>query len=303
MAEAPRSVPYLTPLALEAWVAEHAHLLVPPVCNKLVYGEGTWKMMIVGGPNQRADYHIEEGEEFFYMIRGQMCLKIIERGQPRDVVIGEGQMFMLPARIPHSPNRLADTVGLVMERERRVGELDSLRFYTDGFGAVLYEEWFHCTDLGKDLKPVIDRFNASDAKRTGVPDRALPPPPFDIDSETVVDEPIAFAEWLAAARGSPGAPAACEGRTLFARGGRAEFAVDAYWGKFASYARARGAEVMLLQRAGEAAVRLHAADGAADSELKLRAGEVVLLPTGSTYTLSGTGADCVGLEFYLKRTE
>jgi 3-hydroxyanthranilate 3,4-dioxygenase len=269
------------------------------VCNKLVYGEGTWKTMIVGGPNQRSDYHIEEGEEFFFMIRGQMCLKIIERGQPRDVIIGEGQMLMLPARIPHSPNRLADTVGLVMERERRAGELDALRFYADGFGAVLYEEWFHCTDLGKDLKPVIDRFNASDAKRTGVPDCTLPPPPFDVDGETVVDGPVAFAEWLAAARASSGQPIACEGRPLFARSGRAEFAVDAYWGEFVSDTRVRGAEVMLLQRSGEATVRVRAAQGDADTALTLRAGEIVMLPAGSTYTLAGTAADSVGLEFHL----
>ena len=35
--------------------------------------------------------------------------------------------------------------------------------------SVLYEEWFHCTDLGTQLVPVIARFHASEAKATGVP--------------------------------------------------------------------------------------------------------------------------------------
>jgi 3-hydroxyanthranilate 3,4-dioxygenase len=288
---APRSVPYLEPLPLGQWAEQNKHLLVPPVCNKLVFGEGTWKAMVVGGPNQRADYHIEEGS---------MCLKLIERGAPRDVVIREGEMLMLPARIPHSPNRFADTIGLVMERARRKGEMDGLRYYTADFGRTLYEEWFHCTDLGKDLKPVIDRFNASEAKRSGVPEREFPPAPVEVDATTAVGAPVAFAEWLAAQRAAPGAPEACTGRPLFARGARAEFAVDAYWGACASEACARGAEVMLFQQAGAASVRVWPLDGSAvERTLALRAGEVMLVPQGHTYALAGEGPDCVGLAFYV----
>lgn len=294
------SVPALLPLALEPWVAAHKHLLVPPVCNKLVYGEGSWKVMVVGGPNERADYHIEEGEEFFFQLRGDMCLKVVEQGAPRDIAIREGQMLMLPARVPHSPNRYADTAGLVMERARRPGELDGLRYYTADFAAVLYEEWFHCADLGKDLKPVIDRFHASDAKRTGVPARAYPPPPVEVDETSAVGKPVDFAAWVAEVRGEPGAPAACVGRPLFApRGSTAEFAVDAYWGACAAPARARTGEVVLVQHAGCATVRVTQASGGGESALDLRAGEIVLVPEGCAYELAGKGADCVGLELYL----
>ncbi|CAG2180001.1 unnamed protein product [Oppiella nova] len=70
------------------------------------------KVFFVGGPNQRKDYHIEEGEELFYMIKGDMCLKVIEKGKPKDVIIKEGQVFLLAAKIPHSPQRFTNTIGL-----------------------------------------------------------------------------------------------------------------------------------------------------------------------------------------------
>ncbi|XP_030045364.1 3-hydroxyanthranilate 3,4-dioxygenase-like [Microcaecilia unicolor] len=83
--------------------------------------------MFVGGPNQRKDYHIEEGEELFFQVKGDICLKIIQHDKHRDIYIREGEMFLLPARIPHSPQRFADTVGLVFERERLKTETDGLR--------------------------------------------------------------------------------------------------------------------------------------------------------------------------------
>lgn len=96
--------------------------------NKLMHGEGQTKVMVVGGPNVRKDYHIEEGEEFFFMLKGDMCVKVLEQGRHRDIPIREGEMFMLPARVPHSPQRQANTIGLVLERERLTGELDGLRW-------------------------------------------------------------------------------------------------------------------------------------------------------------------------------
>ena len=101
-----------------------------------------------------------------------MCVETIEKGVRKPVRIPQGHIFCLPGRIPHSPQRLAGTVGLVMERARVPGESDGLRWYSrDGSGRVLYEEWFHCTDLGTQLKPVIERFFASECYKTGVPER------------------------------------------------------------------------------------------------------------------------------------
>jgi 3-hydroxyanthranilate 3,4-dioxygenase len=86
----------------DVWIEENKDEFRPPVCNKLMHNSQLM-IMFVGGPNQREDYHIEEGEELFYQIKGDMCVKIIENGLHKDVVVKEGEMFLLPARIPHSP--------------------------------------------------------------------------------------------------------------------------------------------------------------------------------------------------------
>ncbi len=152
------------------WIRENEAQLRPPVCNKLMYG-GKLKVMFVGGKlkNDRSDYHLEEGEEFFYMIKGSMVLKVIENGKRRDIVIKEGESFLLPPNVPHSPQRFPNSLGLVVERERLKGEIDALEWYVEGSTDLLWKRSFVCTDLGKDLVPVIKAFKASEAFRTGKP--------------------------------------------------------------------------------------------------------------------------------------
>ncbi len=154
------------PYNLKAWVEENRHLLKPPVGNKMVWQDQQFMVMVVGGPNQRKDYHVEGGEEFFYQIEGDMVLRIMEEEGSRDIPIREGEMFLLPAGIPHSPQRPAGTVGLVLERQRSKGELDHLRWYCEGCGEVLHDESFQLEDLGAQLKPVIEMFNADEKLRT-----------------------------------------------------------------------------------------------------------------------------------------
>jgi len=123
------------------------HLLQPPVGNHLIFGsQEQLKVMFVGGPNQRPDYHINEGEELFFQLKGPLDLKIVEHNTPRNVRIEQGQMFCLPARVPHSPQRHAHSCGLVIERERLPHEWDGLRWFVDDSGAgsdaqlsILYE--------------------------------------------------------------------------------------------------------------------------------------------------------------------
>jgi 3-hydroxyanthranilate 3,4-dioxygenase len=103
---------------------------------------------LVGGPNTRTDYHIESGEEFFYQLKGDMCLKIVDGGKFRDVLIKEGECFLLPARVPHSPQRVADSMGLVIERKRHNDEFDTMRWYCSQCRHIVYQQSFHCTDLG-----------------------------------------------------------------------------------------------------------------------------------------------------------
>ena len=45
-------------------------------------------------------------------------------GERVDIPIRQGEILLLPPRVPHSPQRFADTVGLVVERKRLPEELD-----------------------------------------------------------------------------------------------------------------------------------------------------------------------------------
>lgn len=160
-------MPTLTPpINLTKWIDDNRELLKPPVGNKKVWEDTNFDVFIVGGPNQRKDYHIDPSEEFFYMIEGDMVLKVVEDGAFRDVTIREGEIFLLPPMVPHSPQRAADTVGLVIEHKRQPGDHDGLRWYCDGCGEVLHEESFYLTDIVGQLKAAIGDFWADDAKRT-----------------------------------------------------------------------------------------------------------------------------------------
>ena len=92
------------PFNLQAWIDEHRHELKPPVGNKCIY-DGDFIVMVVGGPNARTDYHYDEGPEWFYQLEGEMVLRIQEDGAPRDITIRAGENFLLPPRVPHSPQR------------------------------------------------------------------------------------------------------------------------------------------------------------------------------------------------------
>lgn len=46
--------------------------------------------------------------------------------------------------------------GLVIERQRSTAELDGLRWYCRACSSMLVEQQFHCSDLGTQLKPLIN---------------------------------------------------------------------------------------------------------------------------------------------------
>lgn len=156
----------LPPINLNGWIETHRELLRPPVGNKVVYTDSEFIVMIVGGPNTRTDFHINESEEFFYMIEGDMVLKVLEDGEIRDITIHEGEIFLLPGGVPHSPRRRAGTVGLVIERQRRAGERDGLRWYCEHCHNILHEEFFELEDIVVQLRAVIERFHGSAELRT-----------------------------------------------------------------------------------------------------------------------------------------
>lgn len=150
---------------LHTWIDEHRHLLKPPVGNQCIVDDD-FIVMIVGGPNTRKDYHFEEGPEFFYQVEGDITVRVVENGTPRDVSIKQGEVFYLPPRTPHSPQRPANTIGLVIERKRTGSELDAFQWYCEHCGAKLYEEWMVLTDIVAQLPPVFERFYSNADLRT-----------------------------------------------------------------------------------------------------------------------------------------
>ena len=159
-------MPLMPPINLKAWIEEHRALLKPPVGNKMIWQDSEFMVMAVGGPNARKDFHVEDGEEFFYQVEGTITLRIIENGALREIPIREGEMFLLPAGIPHSPQRPAQTVGLVIERRRAEDEQDHLRWFCEACGEMLYDSNFQLVDLGKQLKPIMAQFWADESLRT-----------------------------------------------------------------------------------------------------------------------------------------
>ncbi len=167
----------LLPLNLRRWIDEHRSLLKPPVGNKLIFEDGEFIVMAVGGPNARRDFHVDPAEEFFHQLEGDMVLRVAENGRIRDLSIRAGEILLLPPRIPHSPQRPAGTVGLVIERRRRPGELDGLQWYCEQCSNLLYEEYLALTDIETQFPPVFDRFYASPEHRRCKRCGALSPPP------------------------------------------------------------------------------------------------------------------------------
>jgi 3-hydroxyanthranilate 3,4-dioxygenase len=156
----------LKPIDFRQWIETHRSLLRPPVGNKLVYEDSEFIIMVVGGPNSRKDFHVDPGEEFFQQIEGAMVLRTVQDGHRVDVPIQAGQILLLPPGVPHSPQRFADSVGLVIERRRRAGELDALQWYCESCDALLYQERFELTDIETQFPPVFDRFFGSLSLRT-----------------------------------------------------------------------------------------------------------------------------------------
>lgn len=154
------------PLNLKKWIDDNRHLLKPPVNNQVVYKDTEFIIMVVGGPNARKDYHYNEGEEFFYQLEGDMILRIMENAKPNDIPIKEGEIFLLPPRVHHSPQRFADTIGLVVERQRNKDELDSCSWFCEKCNAPLYSEKFHLEDIVGQLKRLLEKFYASEQLRT-----------------------------------------------------------------------------------------------------------------------------------------
>ena len=155
-----------SPINFKKWIAENKHLLKPPVGNQVVYDGTDFMIMVVGGPNSRKDYHVDTVEEFFYQLEGDMLLKVMDDGQRIDVPIKEGEIFLLPPKVPHSPRRSDGSIGLVIEVKRKEGEMDGLQWYCENCNHLLHSVTFKLNNVEKDFQPRFKEFYGSEELRT-----------------------------------------------------------------------------------------------------------------------------------------
>jgi 3-hydroxyanthranilate 3,4-dioxygenase len=159
-------MPHLNVINLLNWVETHKDTLKPPVGNKEIYPDSDMIVMVVAGPNTRRDYHYNESPEFFYQIKGTITLKIIEEGVFKDIEIKEGDIYLLNSKIPHSPRRPADTIGLVLEEKRKPHHTDGFQWYCENCHHLLYEEYLKVTNIETQLPEVFERFHKNTALHT-----------------------------------------------------------------------------------------------------------------------------------------
>lgn len=160
-------MPIPRPFNLQKWIDENRHELKPPVGNRNLYKDaGDYIVMIVAGPNARKDYHYNETEELFYQLEGDINVRIQEDGKAVVIPIKEGEMFLLPARVPHSPMRSEGSIGLVIELKRTGQERDGLMWFCDNCNDKLHESYFHLDNIEKDFIPRFKHFYGTDELRT-----------------------------------------------------------------------------------------------------------------------------------------
>lgn len=155
------------PIDFPRWLQENQHLLKPPVGNQQIWEDTDFIVTVVGGPNQRTDYHDDPFEEFFWQFKGNAYLNTMENGKPGRVELKEGAIFLLPPHARHSPQRPeAGSLCLVIERQRPAGELDGFEWYCPACHALVYRVEVQLKSIVRDLPPLFDRFYASEALRT-----------------------------------------------------------------------------------------------------------------------------------------
>lgn len=159
---------FLPPFNLKKWIDENRHLLRPPVGNQVIYkGNQDFMVMVVGGPNARKDYHINQSEELFYQLEGDVELHLMlddpdKPHQKRKEIIQlrEGDLFLLPPAIPHGPRRGPGTVGLVLERYREGHVKDGFQWYCDQCNSLVYEVEIPVSDIVGQLADLMENFFA-----------------------------------------------------------------------------------------------------------------------------------------------
>jgi 3-hydroxyanthranilate 3,4-dioxygenase len=161
------SISTLKAFNLHGWIEQNKDKLKPPVGNAQVWEDGEFLVTVVGGPNDRRDYHDDPTEEFFYQLQGDIVVRTMpEPGKPPvDIPVREGEVFLLPKHMRHSPQRKANTIGLVIEMPRPEGALDAFEWYCPNCHQLVHRAEVRLQSLVRDLPPIFAAFNGSEELR------------------------------------------------------------------------------------------------------------------------------------------
>ncbi|HRQ76893.1 MAG TPA: 3-hydroxyanthranilate 3,4-dioxygenase [Phycisphaerales bacterium] len=154
------------PINLMEWCEKHRADFKPPVSNKYLYDGDDFFVMVIGGPNARNDFHMTNSEEFFYQIKGDIVVRLIENGRIRDAIVREGETLFIPGNVPHSPTRPPGTLGMVVERRRPDGETEHLQFYCEKCHELVYDKEFDCKDIVEHFSRAMEEFWADEELST-----------------------------------------------------------------------------------------------------------------------------------------
>jgi 3-hydroxyanthranilate 3,4-dioxygenase len=161
------SIKTLKAFNFQHWIDENRDKLKPPVGNVQVWEDGELMVTVVGGPNQRKDFHDDPTEEFFYQLKGDIVVRLIEEPgkPPLEVPIREGEVFLLPKHVRHSPQRGAGTVGVVIEMPRPEGALDAFEWYCPNCHSLVHRAEVRLKSLVRDLPPIFEKFYGNEEAR------------------------------------------------------------------------------------------------------------------------------------------
>lgn len=159
------------PLNFNRWIEANAHLLRPPVGNRQVWQDSDFMVTVVGGPNQRTDFHDDPMEEFFYQFRGNAYLNIWDRGRYDRVELREGDIYLMAPHVIHSPQRPEpDSLCLVIERQRPAGLHDALQWSCARCGTLVKRYEMQLESIVNDLPPVYEQFYATSEQARRCPE-------------------------------------------------------------------------------------------------------------------------------------
>lgn len=153
---------------LAKWIEENREHLKPPVANKQLCAESHDAIIFIsGGPNTRNDFHVNPTEELFFQLKGDIALRVrpLDGAKPYDVIIREGEMFLLPQWVPHRPQRPEGTAGLIIEFPRPAGQQDQLRWYCPRCDELVFQAQWQLKKIDEDLKVIMEDFWGGDASR------------------------------------------------------------------------------------------------------------------------------------------